>query len=87
MVGQLEPNKIYIHGLSEKISRDQLELTLEEITDCDVTDVVYGLNPTVAMVTFKKKIGMFLDASFFLITIKNLQKWKNRKVTEFCLKY
>ena len=58
-LGPLELNKVYIHGLSGKISRDQLELKLEDIVECDVDDILYGLDPTVALVTFKKKLGNF----------------------------
>ena len=55
--GPLEKNKVCIHGLSDNISRDQLELHLEHSVDCEVTDIQYGLDPTVALVTFTTKIG------------------------------
>ena len=48
---------MYVTGLNEKISRDQLELHMEESIDCDVVDVVYGLDPSVAMVTCKNRIS------------------------------
>ena len=47
----------YILGLTEKISRDTLEPDLEETVDCAVKDVVYGLDPTVALVIFDEQIG------------------------------
>ena len=56
-LGPIERNKIYIHGLSKRISRDQLELHLEERVECEVTDIEYGLDPTLALVTFRAEIG------------------------------
>lgn len=48
---------MYIQGLSEKISRDTLELTIEDYTGCAVDDIVYGLDPSVALVVLKEKPG------------------------------
>lgn len=44
---------MYIHGLSENIS--QLDLYMEEYTGCEVEEIVYGLDPSVALVRFKEK--------------------------------
>ena len=50
---------MYVHGLSDRISREELELYIEQLIDrdIDVVDVRYGLDPTVALVTFNRDIG------------------------------
>ncbi len=48
---------VYILGLTENISKDQLELHLERISDCEIQRVAYGLDPSVALITFKEKPG------------------------------
>ena len=48
---------MYIQGLTRRITRDQLELSLEELMKCNVDEVVYGVDPTIAMVTFSEAIG------------------------------
>ena len=53
--GPVERICCYILGLTEKISRDTLELNLEEFVV--VKDIVYGLDPTVALVIFDEQIG------------------------------
>ena len=57
ITGTTEPNRIYVTRLNGKISRTQLLLYMDEIAECEVIDVFYGLNPEVAMVTYKDKIG------------------------------
>ena len=57
VLGPIEPDKFFIHGLTEKISRDQLELNLEELMELEVKDVVYGLDPSVAMVVYNGAAG------------------------------
>ena len=47
---------MYIHGLTPRITRDQLVLSLEDLMKCDV-EVIYGVDPTIAMVTFSEAIG------------------------------
>ena len=56
-LGPIEPDKVYIHGLTEKITRDQLELNLEELMEVEVKDVVYGLDPSIAMVVYNGVAG------------------------------
>ena len=60
ILGPIELNKVYVHGLSDSISRDELELYIEQLIDrdIDVVDVCYGLDPTIALVTFNKNIGI-----------------------------
>ena len=72
ILGGLELNKVYVTGLNEKISRDQLELHMEESVDCDVVDVVYGLDPSIAMVTCKSKISKL---AFDVHSTKFVNKW------------
>ena len=48
---------MYIRGLTPRITRDQLELSLEELMKCDVNEVIYGVDPATAMVTFSEAIG------------------------------
>ena len=55
--GPIDRHKVYVTGLNEGITRDQLILNLEERVDCEVDKVVYGLDTTVAMVCFKEKTG------------------------------
>ena len=57
LIGTTEPNKVFVTGVSGKITRTQLELYMETFAECEVVDVFYGLNPEVAMVTYKDKIG------------------------------
>ena len=56
-LGPVEPDKVFIHGLTEKITRDQLELNLEELMEVEVKDVVYGLDPSIAMVVYNAAAG------------------------------
>ena len=66
LTGTTESNKIYVTGLNGKITRTQLELYMDKFAECEVVDVFYGLNPEVAMVTFKDKIGnTYSRANFF----------------------
>ena len=61
VTGPADPKRYYIYGLSERISRDRLERHLEEILeDCDIEDVMYGIDPSVALVTFKTKPGGYI---------------------------
>ena len=53
----IEVDKVYIHGLTHRITRDQLVLSLEDLMKCDVDEVIYGVDPTIAMVTFSEAIG------------------------------
>ena len=46
-----------MHGLNHAISRDRLELHLEQSEEFEVLNVEYGLDPEVALVTFRDKIG------------------------------
>ena len=55
--GPFEENKIFVHGLNHNISRDRLELHLEQSEEFEVLNVEYGLDPEVALVTFRDKIG------------------------------
>ena len=57
MSGPVDPYKVYISGLSDRITRDQLVLNLEDRIDCEVDSVVYGMDPKTALVSFKQKIG------------------------------
>ena len=52
---------MYIYGLHERISRNRLELHLERsVVDCIVSDIGYGLDPAIALVTFKERLGKFM---------------------------
>ena len=55
----MEKKIVYIHGLTEKITRDQLELNLEEFADCAVNEVMYGLDPSLAVVVFDEPLGKY----------------------------
>ena len=57
VLGLVEPNKVYVTGLNDKITKDQLELSMERFGQCEVLELFYGLDPTFAMVTYKNKIG------------------------------
>ena len=65
-------DKVYVSGLSDKISRDQLELSMETYADCEVVDVFYGVEPELAMVTFKDKIGKADDKAIIYIIRGNV---------------
>ena len=56
-LGPFEENKIFVHRLNHAISRDRLELHLEQSEEFEVLNVEYGLDPEVALVTFRDKIG------------------------------
>ena len=56
-LGPYEENKVFVHGLNHNISTDQLELHLEQTEEYEVLNVEYGLDPEVALVTFRDKIG------------------------------
>ena len=45
-----------MHGLNHAISRDRLELHLEQSEEFEVLNVEYGLDPEVSLVTFRDKI-------------------------------
>ena len=57
VTGPVDPYKVYISGLNDKITRDQLLLNLEARMDCEVDNVVYGMDPKTVLVSFKQKIG------------------------------
>ena len=58
--GPVEKKIVYVHGLTEKITRDQLELNLEEFADCAVNEVMYGLDPSFAVVVFDEPLGRYI---------------------------
>ena len=43
--------------LNDRITRDQLVLNLEARMDCEVDNVVYGMDPKTVLVSFKQKPG------------------------------
>ena len=53
----MDPYKVYISGLNDRITRDQVVLNLEARMDCEVDNVVYGMDPKTVLVSFKQKIG------------------------------
>ena len=57
VTGPVDPYKVYISGLNDRITRDQLVLNLEDRMDCEVDNVVYGMDPKTVLVSFKQKIG------------------------------
>ena len=57
VTGPVDPYKIYISGLNDRITRDQLVLNLEARMDCEVDNVVYGMDPKTVLVSFKQKPG------------------------------
>ena len=63
---------MYVTGLNGKISRDQLELHMEGSVNCEVVDVVYGLDPSVAMVTCKNKISKLRSEVY---SVKCVNEW------------
>ncbi len=57
--GSSEVNSIYITGLKDQVSKDAIELCLEDMTDCEVDSITYGVNNGVAMVHFASNPGVF----------------------------
>ncbi len=59
--GSIEVNTVYITGLKDRISKDTLELNLENMACCDVDNIVYGVTKGVAMVHFASKPGVCIS--------------------------
>ena len=56
--GPIRKDAIYIHGLTDNISQDSLELKLEEAAqDATVREVMYGIRPGTALIMFEETIG------------------------------
>ena len=89
-LGPIEPDKVFIHGLTEKITRDQLELNLEELMEVEVKDVAYGLDPSIAMVVYNAAAGDKHSGSFTLpdsVTNTNSDSDSNPMATLCCTEH
>ena len=55
--GEVDPRRIVVKGITPDISKDELELFLEEMTDSEVKKIVYSTDPQVALLEFDDKPG------------------------------